>query len=381
MADFSNNNFVTQDTNYDDERNPLNCETYTVPNISAAQRRRQLVSERVLDSNGNYMTVPVIEYVYTSTPYDFLTNERLTDIYHTFFSSVDLETRINNPNLNPDRGQGVYSLADSSYQTRAAVLVPRAVGYSAGFIDHYFRGSIDARWARDGFDTWKVTITNTSAERIGDDATIESVFRTDPSYFGRSSSDDTGPILARARIADYVPGFAGLDPNQTVTISNISIRDLLSGDSVRKYDRRTVITGKLGNEDNAVIGLAQLGGSHKLRAEISWRILDCGTGCGVAGAQVFSDRGGSVFSAYWLDPFCALNPPDFCLTRPVQGLDASSTFTLNRTDPDATYYFGLWGVQGGTIRVTVKIYIDDELTRTLTQTSQFGRNPIVTSYP
>ncbi len=271
MANFSNRNFVTQDTNYSDQSGGTpcgltlpRCHEYIYPFIAdpLTTFRVEIVDEAVMDDLGNLVVKQVFEAIYTSRPYDAYTDTLESDPFHTFYSLLDMETR--------KHGCPVYSLGDGSYLTRASMLVPRAVGYSAGLIEHFFRGRIDVNWTSTAGGEYDMTITNRSDEAIGADARVGAVFRTDPSYFGGGSSNDTGSII-EAAMADVVPGFAGLAAGQSVIVHHIQPFGLHPGDAVTKFERRVVITGTLGSTPNEAIGVIQppITGP-RLRAEITW---------------------------------------------------------------------------------------------------------------
>jgi hypothetical protein len=377
MADFSNRWFVTQDTNYQDEKEIGKCQYYSEPKIEDASERVELVNENYRNAFGGIETELVKESIWTSFPMDNYAGTQETDPFHDLKSVIDFETR--------QKGAPTYSLNDASYLSRAALLVPRAVGYSAGFIDHFFRGSIAIKWQRGSEENkWDMKITNTSAERIGDDAMIESVLRVDPSYFGRTNSDDTAPILARKKIADYIAGFSGIEPGDTVTIANIQIADLIPGDSIRSFGRRTVITGTLGNESDAVIGLVQDGAPHKMRAEVSWTEAD---GWRDPGPAIIVDGRIVIGPAYSFYPnFClTFEGAQACITQiPARAESATAVFTIDKVNPEHDYDFAFLNTQGGVADTTVKIYIDDELARTIHNPAvdlrYTGRLPIIGEY-
>jgi hypothetical protein len=275
MADYTSRNFVTQDTNYDDEENSSRCEHHSLPRISDATARFEVVAEPVLDDSGNKSHKNVLEAIYTSHPSDTNTQTQDPDAYHTLSSSIDLESKKYDPQ------KSVYSLADSSYQTRAALLLPRAVGYSAGFIEHFFRGRIDAAWTRNSGSGWDLTITNRSSEPIGPDAYLEAYFQVTPDLLG-----DLQPV-AKDLIQTYVPGFQGLAPGASVTIPRLVIPSSANTDCVNKHERRIFIRATLGNELDAVIGLVQAPDTSLSACSASpvGSGLFCysGVGCGQAG--------------------------------------------------------------------------------------------------
>jgi hypothetical protein len=363
MADFSNRGFVTQDTNYQDEKVSGKCQYYSQPSIDDASERVDWMTEEYRDDQGRPRTELVQESIWTSFPMDKYAGIQETDPFHDFKSIIDFESR--------QKGAPTYSLSEGSYLSRASLLVPRAVGYSAGFIDHFFRGSVDVKWQRAANYSWDLKVINTSAERIGDDARIESVLRTDPAYFGRTNTNDTAPILARQKIADYVPGFSGMAPGESITIPSVQIPDLIPGDSIRSFDRRTVITGTLGSEADAVIGLVQQGGPHKLRAEVTWQCNGCldpgpmigvtrGIGCNILIGPAFSYR------PLYCNPF---EGSQACITQaPRRDGSVPAILTIDKTNPETDYFFAFYNTQGGSADVTLKIYIDDELDRTIRNT-------------
>lgn len=193
---------------------------YSQPRIDDASERVELVTEEYRDEFGRPRTEDVFESIYTSFPMDRYAGIQETDPFHDFKSIIDFESR--------QKGAPTFSLGDGSYLSRAALLVPCAVGYSAGFIDHFFRGSVDIKWLRAPGSTWDLKLTNTSAEWIGDDAVIESVFTADAAYLNRSNSDDTAPTWpgrkSRATSPDFQdshPVRASLFPTFRLPISNL----------------------------------------------------------------------------------------------------------------------------------------------------------------
>lgn len=262
MADYSSTNFVTQDTNYHDEdpywhcpgSSPPSkkCDYFSEPKLAesvATLRKDQLYA--VYDGVG-HIEVLVDEEVYRSFPRDRYLGKLDDDFFHTFRSSIDIET--GRYGCKP-----LYSLGDGSYLNRAALLVPRAVAYSAGIVEHFFRGAIGATWkaVEDVHGVYQLTITNQSAEPIGVDARLSAIFVAPPEYFGRSNSDDTMPIYDEQFISELVPSFAGLPPGQSITLPYVTVPGLAPGDTLGTFERRLVIKGSLGSEAHAVIGFVQ----------------------------------------------------------------------------------------------------------------------------
>jgi hypothetical protein len=385
LATYSNGNFVTQDTNYGDYSNYWNpltksCFRYDYPKEKDAVARVDYVSERVLADNGTCCrTEPnVLEHILTSQPYDAFIGAADVDAFHAVLSSLDLETKKYVPDAT------FYSLADSSYQTRAALLVPRAVGYSAGFIDHLFRGRVGVTWTPFGASTYNVTITNLSAEKIGKNARFTANFVAKPEYFGRTNSDDTGPIFD-GPIADYVTDFNGLAPGQDVTISISRPSLLKDGDNLKDFERRIAVTGTLGDEAGAVIPLVQKGlPPPKLRLEISWTGFSEPIPMLTTTPYYCTEM---VFGASYYQPYCRSYGPDYdaCLvTPPSRGLSATAVMTLSKTLPATSYAITFFNTYGGSLDTTVRVFVDGILQKTLTSTLNMtytGSCPGLQVYP
>ncbi|HEX2831862.1 MAG TPA: hypothetical protein VHW00_02545 [Thermoanaerobaculia bacterium] len=248
LADYSNRNFVTQDTNYDDELSLLKCFHYDDPKIAFATPRVETVREQVRDSQGVlYCCEDVMETIFNSHPDDrYRPTPTDADAYHTVLSSLDFDTRQYDPT------RDVYALAPDSYQTRAALLVPRAVGYSQGLIEHFFRGVLDAQWKRIG-SYYELTLTNRSSDYLYRDAKISIAYRADPAYFGRTNSDDLWLFADDVPIEDLAPSFDGLAPGQSVRIDLVNVGGLQGSDSLLDFERRVVVKGKLGTETGALL--------------------------------------------------------------------------------------------------------------------------------
>lgn len=342
IAEYSNRNFVTQDTNYHDELNTRRCVRHPSPDYSATTVSHvQTIEEQVLDDFGRPYRIAVRETYLAAPVHDAYTGQTDTDRAHSILSILDHEARRYDPNGD---GIPIYSLSDASYQTRAALLLPRAVGYSAGFLNHLFRGKIDAAFRPTGSGNWDMTVTNRGNEDIGADARIQAVFKATPAYFGRTNSDDTGFIF-NDRIANRVADFNGLPPGGSVTILNIPISMLHNVDSLTDFERRIVMTGTLGVETDAVIPLVQ-GAPAVLVADLT-------VNCAIAkkqfavseypiptGTARFEDllhlKIPSGTSRACTDPLMPAHPRRACIEKLSE---TAVRVTLNGFDPDRRYIF------------------------------------------
>ncbi|HKS24380.1 MAG TPA: hypothetical protein VJZ76_16390 [Thermoanaerobaculia bacterium] len=252
LAEYSNRNFVTEHTNFSDSLcAPFD---YSSPGVGTPREEHHTITTYTTDANGS-LNATVTDYddsVFTYQTSDAYVGNGLTytaNAYHDFLSFFDYE-------LNRERGERVYSLPSVALGSQASLLVPRAVGYSAGFIDHFFRGKVDVDWTPSGPNNYKVTITNRSAEKIGPDAKLTAYFVAAPSYFGRTTSDDTWRIFD-GPIGAYVQAFGGIEPGGSVTFGIDAPSALHSGDDLNKFERRIAVRATLGSEPDAVIGLVQ----------------------------------------------------------------------------------------------------------------------------
>lgn len=129
--------------------------------------------------------------------------------------------------------------------------MPRAVGYSAGIVEHFFRGRIDAQWRNAGGGAYDLTIWNRSTDHLGADATIEAVYRADPSHFPYGNSNDTGLVVAKTPLST-IPSFTGLAPGAGASL-RVFPQYLEAGQSLLDFERRIVVRGTLGTEKDAVL--------------------------------------------------------------------------------------------------------------------------------
>jgi hypothetical protein len=83
----------------------------------------------------------------------------------------------------------IFSLNVYNYDAMADLLIPRAVGYSAGFLDYFFRGRLDVDLEADPLDPSlvRITGTNASADRLDGGKLVL--------YADRPAAEATGDIV------------------------------------------------------------------------------------------------------------------------------------------------------------------------------------------
>lgn len=129
LAEFTNANFVSEDTNFKPDGSVTN---YPSPSIGNTFPRP--ATKKVVTLNGRQFDVPVRylgntftdRYIGQSVTNDFLTAHSIFDFVHEKY-----------------KAQPVYTLTDDNHNAYADHLIPRAVGYSAGLINYFFRGRME----------------------------------------------------------------------------------------------------------------------------------------------------------------------------------------------------------------------------------------------
>ncbi|HEX8155537.1 MAG TPA: hypothetical protein VF698_20560, partial [Thermoanaerobaculia bacterium] len=262
LAEFSNRNFVTQDTNYDTYGTWAlfhgRCVTFTEPVLANATQRVEVITDYVLNDPAHPGPSPVTrpELVYSYDAYDALKDISVTDAYHTHVSSIDHEIKLMGQSDPLTDGEGIFSLSDLSYLQRAAILVPRAVEYSAGMMNHFFRGQVSVTWLPNTDGSWDLTLRNDSSERLGRETRIMAFYKATPQYFNRTTGEDMQLIVDDV-VAGWYPDFDGLEPGEAVRLTHIPVLGLHPDDTLMQFERRILVIGSLGDEGGAVIPLVQ----------------------------------------------------------------------------------------------------------------------------
>jgi hypothetical protein len=266
LAEYANRNFVTEHTNFSDSTcAPFD---YALPGVGTPRNEVHTVTTSRDYPDGHTVTsVDTYEDVVftyeTSDRYPVASSPAFTpNQNHDFLSFFDYE-------LERKNGTRVYSLPASALASQAALLVRRAVGYSGGLLDHFFRGKIDATWetiAGGGAPTtYGLTITNRGDEPIGGDATISAVYKPPAGYFTNGS--DVGEIVARGTpLQTLLVGFQGIAPGASVTIYLPQPSSIAPNETLNQFEKRIALRATVGSESGTVIGLVQPG--SELRATL-----------------------------------------------------------------------------------------------------------------
>ncbi len=245
LAEYSNRNFVTEHTNYPSD--PCPGWGYDDPaQLAATPRNETHVIETTTYQGDSTVIVTTETYndiVLSYPTYDAYTNTYTVNKNHSFYSYYNYE-------LKQEGLDEVWSLPESALASQASFLVPRAVGYAAGFLQHFFRGSIDATWQELLPNYYTLTITNTSAESMSNVQPTALYRVATPGTHGAATGEDLVTILDM--------------PAQPITIPSggsynfgVSIPSLQPGEKITDFERRIAITATLGSEPGVIIPLVQ----------------------------------------------------------------------------------------------------------------------------
>lgn len=226
LAVFTNSNFISQNTNFDDRNIDGNL-FYPSPQIQGIITKTQEITDQFnhtvqvqVDYGTNVIEDPNTRAVFT--------NDRLTA-----FSIFDFQARelLNEP---------VYSVNDFTIESAASILVPRAVGYSAGLLDYFFRGDLAAR--RDGgVDGIKIT-----------NAGIEDMNGTFALYY--DATDGTRKQAEGASWNFELPFNCAPFPFCCIRCTSDRLTFTVPTDAKEPGKYILVFNGQLGAEQNAVVG-------------------------------------------------------------------------------------------------------------------------------
>lgn len=241
LADYANRNFVTEHTNYSDSL----CLQYDEPVYDDATPRDEThtVTTTVFPFGSPVVSTVTYEDVVLSYPTSdsYLAGATTVNPNHNFHSYFDYEQQA--------RGFfKVWSLPQSALKSQSQLLVPRAVGYSAGLLGHFFRGQILLKWKKNSDGTYNAVLTNTSAETLNG-GQVSVTYMVPPGTHGAAPGQDLVPI--------FTAGVPTLGPGGAQTYSNLTIPGLGTNENFANFVQRVTVTGTLGSEQDAVIGLVE----------------------------------------------------------------------------------------------------------------------------
>ncbi len=228
LADYSNRGFFTAGRNLSD---PPDVNYYPEPPRDSADAS-YVVDDMVLALPGN----PKSRMLRRAVP-DALTGSS-TEVRLTVESVWD-----------PHRSTS--SLNHYIYDDMAALLLPRAVAYSAGIINYFFRGKLDIEI--------ETSTSSTIALKFSNRTVRDSIYGTDS--FGQAGTlivtyeyeDNTGEKIFGTSTAQVaIGGETEIKPNESSNDSYTFSYDNPIPADAKKLRVRLIFRGKLGNEDDAI---------------------------------------------------------------------------------------------------------------------------------
>jgi hypothetical protein len=243
MSTFSNRNFVTEGTNF----------TCTLANCQGA-------------TGGGYAN-PVLD---VATQYDVAANQledvppsvtgNVTFFRNTFTDNYSGQTITNDRvttyslfdrDLKSKGKSPAFTLNRANYKVMANLLLPRAVGYSAGLLNYFFRGQLGVTFVPGG-----LKVKNLSSETMTSytDTASGTTYGTIEVYYDAiTDSTKNPPTTERRHLASY--SLSSLQTQQLAPGEETpAIPFTAPPDNVKQNQYMVVFRGKLGNEEGAVIG-------------------------------------------------------------------------------------------------------------------------------
>ena len=225
LSFFTNQNFISQDTNFF----ILNS---TVQTLYPSPRLDRFTSKTEFLNIYNGTAFPIEVDCGGNTIQDLNTGETIINDKLTAYSVFDFEAQ-------QILGERVFSINDYTMESAANILIRRAVGYSAGLLDYFFRGKMRVFGTRSG-----LVVQNASDEVMSfyDDPVTGEPIGSIEIYYDNVSGQ-------RQLLATYdLPG--PIDPNQGTPV----IPFIRPSDNDVPDQYMVVFRGKLGAEEGAVIG-------------------------------------------------------------------------------------------------------------------------------
>jgi hypothetical protein len=210
IAEYTNANFFSEDT--------INAGNFPYPNITETT-----ITERTAPS-GNYQRQYYLKNCCGETNDDqgyLLAAVDFLDYYRQQYPLFSFAL------------PKIPVLDNNVYSDYASLLIPRAVGYSAGLLNYFFRGQIDM--VPDPNNPAQYVIKNDSTEAMSGTFTL---------YYDKDNTDLERVEVGNLTVSEILPG-------KTSTVPLIFIAPT---DAKEKGKYILVFQGKLGNEEGAVVG-------------------------------------------------------------------------------------------------------------------------------
>ncbi|MDA8239691.1 MAG: hypothetical protein M0Z67_04870 [Nitrospiraceae bacterium] len=245
LAEYTNSNFLSRDTNIDDAR-------YALPVPIGDWNTTET-------SDGNQYTVRYLQGYATD---NYRPGESKPISRLSVYSYMDFEMN------KYGYSQRVYSLNNKIHKEYADLLIPRAVGYSAGLLNYFFRGTIDISVPTNGL----YSMIDATQEGFTPAFTAIKLKATNTTTTGENMTNGTIQLVVKYKVAHadpFQPGPIEKDAdfsyivvpekNNVSALYSASPTELnfdLSQNPIPLWATdvylQVVFKGTLGNEENAV---------------------------------------------------------------------------------------------------------------------------------
>jgi hypothetical protein len=238
LSEFCNGNFISEDASYGDFYNNTNAKHWfqfprladtTQPNLKRLRwgaGELEVRTNTIVLENGKSGRAPYLSKIKSG-------------IYVTNHSALRYEAVRNPGRMNTYQMHAMLSLNDSNVlQEYHSILLPKAVEYSAGILDYFFRGTMEVTvsWGGTNAPNFTNTVQNTSGQD----------FHGGTFFLLKETNDVRIPVL-QTNLADIIT-----DPNGIFT-NGTSLDIICPGSPTNKY--LLLYQGTIGWTNNAALDL------------------------------------------------------------------------------------------------------------------------------
>lgn len=197
LADYTSYNFVSEQTNFD---TPTGHPSPAAPIDPLSFPEETIAQVLDIDQSTVVATNVPVRFVSNLAVDNYAPGQTVTNPRLSAFSIFDFQHF-------QVKSQHVYSLYNDNHQAYFDLLTPRAIGYSAGLIEHFFRGSLKISAPADvvfgiidpmqtnGFQKIKLRVANTTPNEGLSGGNLKAIarFHTNDCYRNDLSGEEGGP--------------------------------------------------------------------------------------------------------------------------------------------------------------------------------------------
>ncbi len=261
LSQFSNRNFVTHLTNFTRLEQGNFAPGFPEPTLDLNNRTEediQQLNPGADDFWRNLLTGVVTFYRNNIT--DNYNNEAINDVLMTTYSLFDddLESRGKDP---------TFTLNNFNFKSRANILIPRAVGYSAGLLDYFFRGELYVIYLVPSNDGVNPIMWGNQTD-TGSDINLVSVLIQNNSKIDDAIEPiEEGTLALTVSYKDSADTIVYVAADNTVDVTSMpekgsssylnaifTFTNPIQTQTIEDLTYHLAFKGQLGNEQDAVIG-------------------------------------------------------------------------------------------------------------------------------